>query len=82
MGEKKAVAVRGAVVEIPAEIRAAVDRLNAERKEQGVQKYSVAVVVEAMATEGANHDWIQHLEAIDQRKKQKQTGRGRPRKQK
>lgn len=80
MGEKKIAASKSAAVEIPVEIREVVDWLNNERKEHGLQKYSVAVVIEAMITEGVGHDWRRHLETIDQRKKEKQTGRGRPRK--
>jgi hypothetical protein len=83
MGEnrKNRAAGKSAAVDLPAGARDLINLVNGPREEQGLPKYSVALIVEAMATEGMLHDWHRHLETIDQRKKQTQTGRGRPRKQ-
>lgn len=79
MGENK----RGktCVVEIPDAIREIADEVNAERNLlNNLPKYSISVVIEAMAIEGAKQQWQQTAETLFRKKREKQTGRGRPRK--
>lgn len=71
---------RTCVVEIPENARSQYEQTNTERRAAGLPKLPLAVILEAMITEGIRGNWKQHAEEIQRRKSASQTGRGRPRK--
>lgn len=68
-------------VEVGADVLKIADAINAERSANKIPKYSIAVIIEAMADVGKRGDWQPVAEQLFQEKRQKQTGRGRPRKE-